>query len=126
VRRRLQQQRRFADPRFTANQDERSRHDPPAQDAVELVDARGKALGDKSIDIGVELRSRRRGKAVALFGRRSDDGLRCRTLLNERVPRPALGAAPQPFGRLSAAFLAGEHYLLFHGRLTTLRVHLTW
>jgi len=39
LRRRLQEERRFADARFAGEQDERARNDPAAEDPVELADA---------------------------------------------------------------------------------------
>ena len=109
VRRGLQEERGLADARLAADQDERSRHDTAAEHAIEFADAGGNPLGDDRVDVGVELRSVRSGQRVPLgqIGATHGD-CRRRPLLHHRIPRPAVGAAPEPLGGLRAAFLAGE------------------
>ena len=101
LRRRLQQQRALADAGFTAEQDQTAGHQPAAEHAVELADARGDALGLHHVDVGVESRlPARRAEARA---RSSGRHRRRGRFLGEGVPRAAVGASPQPFGRLRAA-----------------------
>ena len=56
VRRRLQQQRRLADPRLPADEHERAGDDAAAEHAIELADAGRQPLGDDGVDVGIELR----------------------------------------------------------------------
>ena len=106
----LQQQRRFADARLAADQHERSGHDAAAEHAIELADAGRQPLGDDGVDVGVELRPGRRRQRVALLRRwRRRRGHR--PLLDERVPRAALGQRPSHFG--ACAPQAGKMVLGF-------------
>ena len=59
VRRRLQQQRRLADARLAADQDERSGDDAAAEHAIELVDAGRQPLRDDGVNFFVQPRPRR-------------------------------------------------------------------
>src|SRR6185503_16881700 len=54
----LQQQRRLSDPRFTADEDHRTRYDPAAEGEVELLQARVPAFRRGAADVA-ELRRRR-------------------------------------------------------------------
>ncbi len=98
----LQEQGRFADAGVAADQDRRGRHQPAAQDPVELVQPRGAAR-----------RWRIRGgevgeRHVASLG---DLGLRPgrkRRLLDDGIPCPAGLAPPGPFRIGRAAGGAGE------------------
>ena len=53
----MQQQRRLADARLAAEQDERAGHDAAAEHAIELVDAGRQARVLLDLDVGVELRA---------------------------------------------------------------------
>ena len=62
MRRRLEQQRRFADARLAADEHQRSRHDAAAEHAIELADSCRQPLRHNRIDVGVELGTRGRGE----------------------------------------------------------------
>ena len=82
VRQRHRRQRRLADPRSAADQDQRAGHDPPAEDVVELADAGAQAL------------LLHRGDAPEL-----DRAHRARTAARAGHPRekpPAASAPPPP------------------------------
>ncbi len=118
VRGRLQQERRLADARLAADQDERSRHNAAAQHAIEFADAGGEARRYHRVDVFVQPRPGRRSERIPVArGRRRRAAARTlgnRLLLDERVPRTAVRAAAKPFLRLRAAFLAGVDRLRFH------------
>ena len=107
ARRDLEQQRRLADAGLAADEDERPRHDAAAEHAVELVDAGRDALGDCDVDL-VDAPGFRRnaGKCRMLRGGRRGRGRE--GFFGERVPLAALGAPPEPLGRLRAARRARE------------------
>jgi hypothetical protein len=56
MRGRLQQQRRFADPWFPAEEDERSRNNPAAEHAIEFADAGREPQGVRGFNFCVQLR----------------------------------------------------------------------
>src|SRR5690606_32438629 len=114
MRGRLEQQRRLADPRLAAEQHQRSRHDAPAEHAIELADPRRQPVGLDDVDVGVELWSGRCRKRVALTGRCGRHRLRDLPLFDKRVPRTAVVTTSQPLRRLGAALLTGEYRLLLH------------
>src|SRR5690349_5527002 len=97
----LEEQRRLADARLAAEQDERSRDDAAAKDTVEFADPARDALGLRRLDVRVTLRPlRRRSRqrvAMALVERRRRVR---RALFDERVPRAAVDTAPLPLRRL--------------------------
>ena len=123
MRRRLQQQRGLADPRLAADQHERSGHDAAAEHAIELVDPGRQARRHDGVDVFVQPRPGRRRERVARSRARRRRararGRRHRALLDERVPRLALGTAAQPLLRLRAAFLAGVRLTLAASWLRT-------
>ena len=110
VRGRLEQQRRLADARLAAEQHQRPRHDAAAEHAIELADA-GRQPRRRQPS-----RPRRRAAPSDRLPARvsaapsGGTGLRG-ALLRQRVPGAALGAPPEPLGRLGAAFLADEEDL---------------
>ena len=102
-RRRLQQQRRFADARIAADQHRRAVDEPAAGDAVEFGDAgldprRGVGHAGERHQRGRAVRGARRLRPGADAG---VDGF-----LDDGVPLAAAFAAPGPFGRDGAAGLA--------------------
>src|SRR5581483_10799293 len=105
VRRRLQQQRRLADARLPAEQDERSGYDAAAEDAIEFADAGREPRHPLDLDLLVQpRRSRGPGERIAMGAGRRLSGVR-RALFDDRVPRAAVSASSEPFRRLRAALL---------------------
>ena len=94
----LEQQRRLADAGLAAEQRDRAGHEAAAEHAVELGDAGGDRVPLVEVDVGDADRhaGRRAGGGVARRQHRIE-------LLDERVPRGAAGAAPDPLGRVGAA-----------------------
>ena len=105
----LQQQRRLADAGLAAEEDQRSRHDAAAEDAIELANARRDAIGLRGLNIRVFLGAWRleTGHRVAMRGRPAERALE-RPLLDKRAPGAAIVALALPLGPLHAAFLADE------------------
>ena len=106
--RRLQQERRLADAGLAAQQHQRSRDETPAEHTIELLDPGREARRIGDIHLGVQLR--RSGGAQLRIPIRptGERGRFCSALLDQRVPRAAFTASPQPLGRLRAALLADE------------------
>jgi hypothetical protein len=105
----LQQERRLADARLAAEENEGAGHDAAAEHAIELADAARQPLRLCALDFRVQLG--RAGGAelrVAIARRRRCRGLG-HALLDQGIPGAALGAAPHPLGRLRPALLAHEH-----------------
>ena len=99
--RRLQQQRRLPDAQLAPQQDQRPRHEAPAQHPVELADPGRDPVRLRRLDVGEELRGRpAEGRPRTGPGRSRGD------LLDQRVPLAAVGAPAQPLPRLGAARLA--------------------
>ena len=71
VRGRLQQQRGLADAGLAAEEHERSGDDAAAEDAIELVDARGEARVLLDVDVGVQTRGAGCRQRVAMARRRA-------------------------------------------------------
>ena len=84
-------------------------HDAAAEHAIELVDAgrQPRVLIDVSMSAYSCARRRRRPARSDVAAGRAPPAS-AGALLDERVPRAALGAAAQPLRRLRAAFLADE------------------
>src|SRR3954468_11710029 len=119
MRRGLQQQRRLADARLTAEKDERTWDYSAPQHAIELTDAGREPHRIRQRDIVVQLGVGTAAElTVAILGSRCPSGIDRDgwPLLDQRVPGSALGAAPDPFRGLRPALLADEHDLgWFHG-----------
>jgi hypothetical protein len=99
---RLQEQRRLADAGVAADQDDGAFDEPAPEHAIELADTGLAPALRVGLDLGEKLRQLvRRDRAEARRGGRDP-------LLDERLPLPAVGAAPHPLRRLVAAVLAGE------------------
>src|SRR5262249_35584122 len=102
MRRRLQEQRGFADARLTTEQHERTRHQSAAEHAIELAHARRHTLGHDRVDVRIHVRA-------AATERGTPRGLRTRGhcgLFDDRFPRAAIRTAPEPLRRLRAALRA--------------------
>jgi hypothetical protein len=113
VRRCLEQERRLADAGLAAEQHERSRHDTPAEHAIEFVDAGREARVLLDLDVRVQTRGAGgAGQRVAMRGRRGrvDAAVLRRPLLDVRVPRAAVATAAKPLRRLRSAFLTDEDW----------------
>src|SRR5262249_48453120 len=110
---RLQQQRRLADARVAADQHDAAGDDAAAEHAVQLLEAGGRACDLRGVDLaqrGHRLAARERLETI-LAARAFRDAL------DQRVPRAAVRAAPQPLGRRAAAFVAREESLVLgHAR----------
>ena len=106
LRRRLQQQRALADAGLATEEHEAAGNETAAEHPVELADARGDALGLLHVDIGIE--PRLRAGTTETRPRPTGGQRRRRRLLGKRIPCPAIGAAPEPLGRLRTAVGAGE------------------
>jgi hypothetical protein len=107
----LQQQRGLADPRFAAEQHQRTRYDPAAEHAIKLADARGQPRRMRRFDLGVQLRVRAGAElrvSVLGFTRRRAVGREGGALLDIGIPRAAVRTFADPLRRLWAAFLADE------------------
>ena len=107
----LQEQRRFSDARFAADEDGRAGDDSAAEDAVEFADAGGRARGIGVIDFGERERLRRRGDVAGLLAgpRAAARASGVGALYScERVPRAAVGAFAHPLGMDRAAVVAEE------------------
>ena len=110
----LEEERRLADPRLAADEDERSRDEPAAEDAVELVDAdaqtRQVRVGDgREAGRGAARhRSRRRtgprAPRAASRGRPSRRG--CSTARRRGTGLPSAGTTPRRTGRRSGSSAA--------------------
>ena len=97
LRRDLQQQGRFADAGIPGDQDSRPRHDPSAADAIELVDARHHADGDRILALkSLELKLVQTGDFTRRF-RLQAARRRAVGFLNQGVPLAAASALPGPF-----------------------------
>ena len=97
----LQQQRRFTDARIAADQDHRARHDAASEHAIHFRQPRGHARRVVCADFVQALDPHlTRDRSPARRRTRLGDGF------DQRVPGPAFGALPGPFGGLPPAGLA--------------------
>ena len=89
----LEQQRGLADAGLAAEQDERSRHEAAAKDAIELADPGGEPIGHDAFDVSVGA-----GRAAAEDRPRRARGLAFVRdfFLDVGIPRPAVGTAAEP------------------------------
>src|SRR5262249_54223547 len=94
--RHLEEKSRFADARVTADEDDHTRQQPSAQDAVELVDAGGQSFSL----IGADVRDGDRGHGHWSVTVLLTWALAGGAFLDETVPLPALGASPKPLAVL--------------------------
>ena len=93
---RHQQERRLPDPRVAADEDEARGHEPAAENAVELGDARRDPLGVGRLDVD-EAEQRPSCRLSRAFRHRGDP------LLDERAPASARRALAEPLpGRVPA------------------------
>ncbi len=111
----LQQDRRLADTRITADQHYRAVHQPPSEYAIQLAGSGGKARYFLDADLG------ERPDVGLLPGPACAAGWRCRTLddrFHQRIPGATVTALAGPFREGRAAFGAAIHALgLGHGKL---------
>src|SRR5688572_387264 len=105
---RLEQQRGLADAGLAAEQDQRTGNDAAAEHAIELLDAAREPLGLRRLDFAVEL-CRARGAELRVAVSRSLGSRFRGTLLDQRIPRAAVGASAHPLRGLRAALLAHEY-----------------
>src|SRR6185503_15287461 len=112
-------QRRLSDPRFTADEDHRTRYDPAAEGEVELLQARVPTFRRGAADVA-ELRRRRdapafRQRARAAKAPRRASGARGdarrERFLDERVPFAARVTTALPLRVLRGALGAAIHGL---------------
>jgi hypothetical protein len=111
VGRRLQQQRGLADARLSTEQHERPRDDAAAKHAIEFADPCRQPRVMLERNVGIELcRAGRAGERIPV-ARRWRAAALGRTLLDQGIPRTAVGAAAKPLGRLGAALLTHKNGL---------------
>ena len=104
----LQEQRRLADARLPAEQDERTGHDAAAEHAIEFDDASRETGMSFELNLGVQPRRSRLTRACVPVGRRRGALGRLRVLLDQRIPSSTIGAPPQPLRGLRAAVLTDK------------------
>ena len=105
----LQQQRGLPDARLATEEHERSRNNPAAQDAIELVDPRRDPRVLFDLNVGVQLRRARAARRRVAMTNGGGAGHFGGTLFDQRVPRATIRAASQPLRRLRTTLLTHEH-----------------
>src|SRR5690606_5687475 len=113
----LQHQRRFANPRLSADEDERPFDHPAAKKAVELAHA----SANTPALFGVDLADAKRPCAFGFFRFKAGLGLFNRSLFDKRIPVLAAGTASRPFQLRVAALTACPKHFRLHAISSSIR-----